>query len=80
MELPCVWSLSALKPQLPSKSVGLMQFDQVLGLATGAAERLVDMLGRSGLDAGDHETDVEALCGGLDPGAGTAIGFQDFAW
>ena len=36
------------------------------------------MLGRSGLDAGDDEADVEALCGGLDPGAGTAIGVPGF--
>ena len=31
-----------------------------------------------GLDAGDNEADVEALCGGLDPGADTAIGVPGF--
>src|SRR6202158_4596235 len=36
------------------------------------------MLGRSGLDAGDDEADVEALCGGLDPGTGTTIGLPGF--
>ena len=45
--------------------LGLVQFDQVLGLPSGAVERLVDMLGRSGLDTGDDEADVEALGGGV---------------
>src|SRR5258707_1804541 len=36
------------------------------------------MLGRSSLDAGDDEADIEALCGGLDPGTGTAIGLPGF--
>jgi hypothetical protein len=40
--------------------LGLVQFDQVFGLTPGAVERLVDMLGRSGLDAGHDEADVEA--------------------
>jgi hypothetical protein len=51
-----------------------VQFDQIFGLPPGAVERLVDMLGRSSLDADDDEADVEALGGGLDPGAGAAIG------
>jgi hypothetical protein len=51
----------------------LVQLDQVLRLTSGAVERLVDVLGRSGLDAGDDETDVEALGGGLNPGAGAAV-------
>src|SRR6266403_1374299 len=36
------------------------------------------MLGRPGLDAGDDEADVEALCGGLDPGAGEAVSVPGF--
>src|SRR5260221_11157037 len=36
------------------------------------------MLGRSSLDAGDDEADIEALCGGLDRGTGTAIGLPGF--
>src|ERR1700756_478856 len=36
------------------------------------------MLGRAGLDAGDHEADVEALGGGLDPGTATAVGIPGF--
>src|ERR1700704_4033615 len=36
------------------------------------------MLGRPGLDAGDDEADVEALCGGLDPGAGAAVSVPGF--
>ena len=51
----------------------LVQFNEVLGLAASAVERLVDMLGRSRLDAGDDEADVEALRGGLDPSAGAAL-------
>src|SRR6266851_1843086 len=56
----------------------LVQFDQVLGLASGAVERLVKILCRSGLQAGDDEADVEALGGSLDPGTGTAIGVPGF--
>src|SRR3954470_6281327 len=58
--------------------LGLVQFDQILGLASGAVERLVDMLGRPGLDAGDDEADIEALCGGLDPGTGTPVDMPGF--
>src|SRR6266852_9206944 len=36
------------------------------------------MLGRSSLEAGDDEADVEALGGSLDPGTGTAIGVPGF--
>ena len=56
----------------------LVQFDQVLGLASGTVERLVKILCRSGLQAGDDEADVEALCGGLDAGAGAAVGVPGF--
>src|SRR5258708_8495258 len=52
----------------------LVQFDQVLGLASGTVERLVKILCRSGLQAGDDEPDVEALRGSLDPGTVTTIG------
>src|ERR1700694_4257308 len=56
----------------------LVQFDQVLGLGSGTGERLVKILCRSGLHAGDDEADVEALGGSLDPGTGTAIGVPGF--
>src|ERR1700738_1330010 len=56
----------------------LVQFDQVLGLASGTVERLVKILCRSGLQAGDDEAGVEALCGSLDPGTGTASGVPGF--
>src|SRR3954462_3992627 len=36
------------------------------------------MLGRPGLDAGDDETDIEALCGGLDPGTGAPVDMPGF--
>jgi len=55
--------------------LSLMQFDQVLCLTACAVQRLVDVFGRSGLDAGDDEADVEALRGGLDPSTGTAVSF-----
>ena len=60
------------------RKLRLVQFDEVLGLAPGAVERLVDMLGRSGLDAGDDEADVEALGGGLDAGTGAPVGVPGF--
>jgi hypothetical protein len=41
--------------------LSLVQLDQVLGLAAGAIDRLVDMLGRSGLETGDDEADIEPL-------------------
>src|SRR5580693_6923658 len=56
----------------------LVQFDKVFGLASRAIERLVDMLGRSDLDAGDDEADIEALGGGLDAGAGAPVGVPGF--
>ncbi len=58
--------------------LSLVQLDQVLGLTSGAVERVVDMLGRSGLDAGHDEAYVEALGGRLDPGTGTPIGVPGF--
>jgi hypothetical protein len=73
------WRLSGRNTgAIAAPSLGLVQFDQVLGLTPSAVERLVDMLCRSGLDAGDGEADVEGLGGGLDPGAGTAIGVPRF--
>jgi hypothetical protein len=53
--------------------LSLVQLDQVLGLAAGAIDRLVDMLGRSGLETGDDEADIEPLRCGLDPGAGATL-------
>ena len=56
----------------------LVQFDQVFGLAAGAVDGFVDLLGRSGLEAGNDEADVEALGGGLDAGTGAALGVPRF--
>src|SRR5690242_18342390 len=53
--------------------LSLVQLDQVLGLAAGAINRLVNMLGRSGLETGDDEADIEPLLCGLDPGAGATV-------
>ena len=53
--------------------LSLVQLDQVLGLAAGAINRLVNMLGRSGLETGDDEADIEPLRCGLDPGAGATV-------
>ena len=47
--------------------LSLVQLDQVLGLAAGAIDRLVDMLGRSSLETGDDKADIEPLRCGLDP-------------
>ena len=44
--------------------LALMQLDEVFGLAAGAVEDLVDVLGRAGCEVGDDEADVEALCRG----------------
>lgn len=56
-----------------------MQLDQVFGLASGAVERLVDVLGRSGLEAGDDEADVEALVVASMRAQARRSIFQDFA-
>src|SRR5438445_12240077 len=53
--------------------LSLVQLDQVLGPAAGAINRLVNMLGRSGLETGDDEADIEPLLCGLDPGAGATV-------
>ena len=50
-----------------------VQFDEVLGLAAGAVEGLIDVLGRTGVAAGDDEADIEPLCGGFDAGTDTAL-------
>ena len=47
-----------------------MHFDQVLGLAARAIEGVVDVLGRTGGEAGDDVADVEAEGGGRDAGTG----------
>ena len=39
--------------------LSLVQLDQILGLAAGAINRLVNMLGRSGLETGYDEADIE---------------------
>src|SRR6202163_4783348 len=58
--------------------LGLVQLDEILRLAAGAVERLVDILGRPGLDVSDNEADVEALGGSLDSGAGAPVGLPGF--
>lgn len=56
-----------------------MHLDQVFGLAAGAVERLVDVLGRAGGEAGDDEANIEALGRGFDAGADPALLRHDFA-
>src|SRR6266404_5550920 len=53
--------------------LSFVQFDQVLGLAAGAVEGLIDMLGRAGVEAGDDKANVEPLCRRFDAGAGAAL-------
>ena len=53
--------------------MGLGRLDQVLGLATGAVERLVDDARSDLLDVGDDKADVETEPCGLDAGDGTAF-------
>ena len=60
------------------RELGFVQLDQILRLAPRAVERVVDMLGRSGLNAGDDKADIETLGGGLDAGAGTAVDLPGF--
>ena len=40
--------------------LGLMQLDQVLGLAARAIQAVIDPLGRTRFEAGDDEADIEA--------------------
>src|SRR5450432_168173 len=53
--------------------LGLVQFDQVLGLSAGAIETVVNPLGRADAQAGDDVTDVEPLFGRLDAGDDAAL-------
>lgn len=48
----------------------LMQLDQTLGLAARAIQAVVDPLGRTDIEAGDDEADVEAEHGRLNTGDG----------
>src|SRR5205823_14705477 len=48
-------------------------FDQVLGLAAGAVEGLIDMLGRASVAAGDDKANVEPLCRRFDAGTGATL-------
>ncbi len=48
------------------RELALVPLDQVLGLAADAGEDFADMLGRTGFEAGDDETDVEAAGRGVD--------------
>lgn len=51
----------------------LMQLDQILGLAARAIQADVDPLGRTDIEAGDDEADVEAKHGRLNTGDGAAF-------
>ena len=51
-----------------------MHLDQVLRLAAGAVDDVVDVLGGAFGEIGDHEADVEAQRGRLDAGASPALG------
>jgi len=53
--------------------LSLVELDQVLGLAAGAVDRLVDMIGRPGLETGDDKADIEPLRCGRDPSAGATF-------
>jgi hypothetical protein len=68
-----LWQLVAIGGELR-----LVQFDQILGLTSGAVERLVNTLGRSSLDAGDDEANVEALGGASRRATARRSVFQDF--
>jgi hypothetical protein len=48
--------------------LALVQLDQVLGLPACTVERVVEPLGASALQVGDHVADVQPLRAGLDPG------------
>jgi hypothetical protein len=58
--------------------LGLVQLDQVLGLAALAVEGVVDVFGRASGQTGDDEADVEAERGCLNAGAGAPFGFPRF--
>ena len=68
--------------------LGLVQLDQVLGLAAGAVEILIQPLGGAAADVGDDIADVETLSRGLDacgdaalprPGLGAVAGLGQVA-
>ena len=56
----------AVAPQL-----SLVKLDEVLRLAAGAIERVVDMFGTTGLERGDDEADIEPHRTGFDAGDDT---------
>jgi len=53
----------------------LVAFGTVLGLSTGAIERVVDMIGAATLERGDDEADIEAERSGLDARDNPTISF-----
>jgi len=55
----------------------LVQLDQILSLAAGAIQAVVDPLGRADIEAGDDEADVEAERGRATVRRSRS---QDFAW
>jgi hypothetical protein len=55
------------------RKLGLVQLDQVLGLAAGAIEIGIDPFGGAGGDAGDDVADVETEPGCLDAGDDAAL-------
>lgn len=54
--------------------LGLVELDEVFGLATSTIERVVDVLGATKLDRGDDEADIEAHSAGFDPRDDPAFG------
>ncbi len=58
--------------------LSLVQLDEVLGLATGAVERVLDVFGAASLERGNDEADIEAEQSGLDARDNTAaVGIGD---
>jgi len=67
-----------LRQLVRSEQAALVQFDEVLGLASGRSRAFRRYLGRPVSMAGDDEADVEALCVASDPGAGAAVSVPGF--
>lgn len=59
--------------------LALVHLDQVLGLAAGAIDHVIEVFGRATVEIGDDEADVEAHRSCLDAGADATLKLQDFA-
>ena len=55
-----------------------MQLNQVLGLATGTIESVIQPLGAATGDVGDDEADIEAFGGGLDARSHASLAVPGF--